>query len=289
MSAPHQHGDAGLGRAALGQARDWLADADHILVSAGSGLSAAAGYDYDDQARFAELFPGLHRTGFTARYEFISTRIPDEYLWGFWAIHLADVRFSPGPSPVYTALRDLIGDRDHFVMTSNVDQLFARNGFDTAQIYAPQGDYGLYQCFIPCTRQVWDVHPIVEDLLGRVDPETGAVSTRYVPRCPHCGGRTFLNVNIGPNYIIDPHEQALNRLNPWLQSTTSGNLVILEIGAGYNTPGAIRWPDEMLTAQHPDARLIRINPDHPEVPGELADRAASINSSVTEFLSAAAA
>jgi hypothetical protein len=46
--------------------RQWLADADRILIGAGAGLSAAAGYDYSDTRRFAELFPALQRLGLRA-------------------------------------------------------------------------------------------------------------------------------------------------------------------------------------------------------------------------------
>lgn len=34
-------------------------------------------------------------------------------------------------------------DKDTFVLTSNVDMLFPRNGFDEARLFTPQGDYGM--------------------------------------------------------------------------------------------------------------------------------------------------
>ena len=53
--------------------------------------------------------------------------------------------FSAAPHPLYPAFFDLIRGKDYFVMTSNVDALFARNGFDTERIFTPQGDYAAMQ------------------------------------------------------------------------------------------------------------------------------------------------
>jgi len=53
-------------------------------------------------------------------------------------------------------------------------------------------------------------------------------------------------------------------------------LLIWEIGAGFNTPGVVRYPLERLAAQHADARFVRINREYPEVPDSLADRAVGI-------------
>lgn len=43
--------------AAAGTIQTWLGEADRVLITAGAGLSAAAGYDYGDEDRFRELFP----------------------------------------------------------------------------------------------------------------------------------------------------------------------------------------------------------------------------------------
>lgn len=272
----HHHRQLTAGVATLDDACRWLDSADAILMAAGAGLSAAAGYDYTDTNRFAQLFPALHAAGFRARYQLIGARLPPTHLWGFWAIHTSDIRFDPHPNALYTRLRDLIGERDHFVMTSNVDALFARNGFDPTQVYTPQGDYGLYQCRTPCTRQVWNSQPVIDRALHSYDPDSGAIAPDDVPRCPNCAGPTLLNVNLGSNYINDHFRPGLDALDTWLTTHKQRNLVIFEIGAGFNTPGVIRYPDEAITKALPNTRLIRINPNASEVPATIAGRSASI-------------
>ncbi|MFC3899219.1 hypothetical protein ACFOWZ_47810 [Lentzea rhizosphaerae] len=256
----------------------WLDSADRVLIAAGAGLSAAAGYDYADGARFAELFPALHRKGLWNRYQLIGLPLPPRLLWGYLSVHVDDIRFGAAPNPVYARLREMAGERDHFVVTSNVDGLFARNGFASERVWTPQGDYGRYQCETPCTRETWPSRPIVSAALESCDASTGETSA--VPSCPRCGGEVFLNVHKGPEYVPDHYEPAGRRLREWL----GDGVLVIEIGAGYSTPGVIRWPVESLVRGLSGARLVRINRDHAEVPADLEGRALAVRADVAEVL-----
>lgn len=88
--------------AAAGTLRTWLDQADRILITAAAGLSAAAGYDYGDEDRFRELLPALHRLGLRSRY-LVGVPLPPELWWGYWAVHIDDIRFSPAPNPSTSA------------------------------------------------------------------------------------------------------------------------------------------------------------------------------------------
>lgn len=253
--------------------RAWLQESDRVLIGAGAGLSAAAGYDYGDTARFAELFPAMHAQGFRARYELIGRSLPAPLMWGYWFTHVADVRYSPGPHPVYRQLRELVAERDHFVMTSNVDALFARNGFDPARVFTPQGDYGQLQCTVACTRQTWDTLPALESALASYDATTGTVTDPdAIPRCPRCGDAAFLNVHVDGHYVADAYLPAGRALEQWLNDAPGTRLLVLDLGSGYSTPGVVRWPIEQVTHALPGARLVRVNPGHPEVHPRIADR-----------------
>ncbi|MGV2984325.1 hypothetical protein ACNPNP_11540 [Microbacterium sp. AGC85] len=274
------------GEGSFSDALDWIRKADRILIGAGAGLSAAAGYDYGDTGRFGELFPALASAGFTARYELIGHPLPPRHLWGYWPVHVNDIRLGIEPNPLYQKLRTMVGDREYFVMSSNVDALFTRNGFDRDRVYTPQGDYALYQCLTPCTRQVWDARPIIESALRDYDPATGQTSEAAIPVCRNCGGDVFLNVYAGAWYINDHFQPQLERLNQWMREGIEGQhtTAIIEIGAGFNTPGVIRWPIERIAAHLPDTRLIRINRDHSGVPASLAENAASLHGDAAELI-----
>ncbi|TXC99795.1 NAD-dependent protein deacetylase of SIR2 family [Streptomyces sp. ISID311] len=265
--------------------RTWLDEADRVLITAGAGLSASAGYDYADTARFQELFPALHRLGLRSRY-LVGVPLPPALLWGYWAVHIDDIRFDSTPNPLYQRLRTLTDSKDHWVMTSNVDALFARNGFAPDRVFTPQGDYGRYQCTAPCTATTWDTQPLIERLLSAYDSHTGAVTDpATLPRCPNCGGDVEINIRIGPEFVDAPYLPAGHRLQDWLNATNvDTRLLILEFGAGFNTPGVIRHPGEHLTRVFPHARLVRVNPTHPEVPADLSDRALPVPADAGQLL-----
>lgn len=269
-------------------AAGWIADADQILLAAGAGLTAAAGFDYSDTADFAASFPAMAARGFTARYQLIGQPLPEAVLWGYWAEHVHQVRFGPTRNETYARLRALVGDIPHAVWTSNVDAFFTRSGFDQQLTYTMQGDYGRYQCLTPCTRDTWPSYDIVQRARAATDPATGEITDdAAIARCPNCAGPVFLNVHAGAWYIGDHFRPAGERVAEWIADahSTSSRLVVVEIGAGFNTPSVVRWPMEAVAIANPDARLIRVNLDHPEVPANLADRAATYRGDIAELIS----
>lgn len=271
---------------ALEAAARQLRSAQNILLTSGAGLSAAAGFDYGDTERFKELFPAFAARGMSARYQAIGFRgwTPADH-WAYWAIHVADIRFGARRDPVYRELLRLTSHANTFVMTSNVDRLFTRNGFDKHRFFSPQGDYGLLQCRRACRDEAWDSEPVVRGLLAAVDPLAQTVrDPRAVPACPSCGGEVFFNVRLDRHFVESPYREQQARLAAWLRARQNAPLVVLEIGAGFNTPGVIRWPGEQLVAAMPQATLIRVNPDHPQVPPELGERAIGLRTKADQFI-----
>ena len=63
-------------------------------------------------------------------------------------------------------------------------------------------------------------------------------------------------------------------------------LLVVEFGAGFNTPGVIRWLLENVVYHHPRARFVRVNPEHPEVPKEITERSLAWEDGAAEVLAA---
>ncbi|MFE7278706.1 NAD-dependent protein deacetylase of SIR2 family [Streptomyces sp. NPDC057623] len=274
-------------RAAADTLRTWLGEADRVLITAGAGLSAAAGYDYGDAGRFRELLPALYRLGLRSRY-LLGVPLPADMMWGYWAVHIDDIRFGTRPNALYRRLRELVGDRDHWVMTSNVDALFARNGFDQDRIFTPQGDYGRLQCTVPCAQETWDSKPFYDRIIAAYDRESGRVTDpAALPVCPNCGADVFPNVRVGPEFVDGAFMPAWDRLTRWLDDAPGdARLLVLEFGAGFNTPGVIRRPGENIVRHSPGARLVRVNPGHPDVPDDLGNRALAVPFGADDLLDA---
>ena len=60
------------------------------------------------------------------------------------------------PKPVYENLLRLVADKDYFVITTNVDHMFQKAGFDKKRLFYTQGDYGLFQHKRPTVQKTWD-------------------------------------------------------------------------------------------------------------------------------------
>ncbi|MBO9539037.1 NAD-dependent protein deacetylase of SIR2 family [bacterium] len=265
-----------------------LARAERVLIGAGAGLSVDAGINYLDTAYFARRFPAMLQYGFTCQYEFMGDLDWSEELqWGYLADHVNAVRYETPAQPVYTKLFELVKDKDYFVITSNVDAQFAKGGFSEGRIFTRQGRYDYLQCLAPCTTEVWPIEPVIDRILPVIDPATQQVTDPdVIPRCPHCGGPVFMNVRGGPWFVEEPYEALGEQFNDWLDDAWGAPLLLVEIGAGFNTPSVIRWPMEQIAQQHPDAHLLRVNPDYPQLPPELSGKATSVRSGGLPFIEA---
>jgi NAD-dependent SIR2 family protein deacetylase len=165
--------------------------------------------------------------------------------------------------------------------------MFVRNGFDPDRIFTPQGDYALMQCLKPCRNVTWATKPIIDRILPTVHPTTQEVTDpEVIPRCPHCGGPVFMNVRGGYWFIEEPYKDQSDRFAQWISRTRERRLLIIELGVGFNTPGVIRWPMEHIVYTSPDARLVRVNLDFPQVPEKIAGRSVCIQGRAMEVVTA---
>jgi NAD-dependent SIR2 family protein deacetylase len=277
--------------ASIDRILEWLDASPRVLIGAGAGLSVAAGIDYTDRESFARLYPGMRRRGFRACYELIGRHdLPPAAFWGYWAVHVQEARFSPGVAPVYAALREITSSKDVFVVTSNVDAMFERHGFDADRVWTPQGDFAHMHCtthrYPSCREHVWPSEPMIDRVLGCLDPVTQEVTdTTALPACPSCGGTVFFNVREDGTFVDAPYMDHSRRCTEWITNAlASGPLLILEIGAGFNTPGVVRLPLERLAARHPNTRFVRINREYPEIPRAMRERAIGLDNDAGDVL-----
>ena len=108
----------------LDNAKKAIDDADYILIGAGAGFSAAAGIEYSGK-RFEENFQDfIEKYGVQDMYS--ATFYPyetQEEKWAHWIRHVYVNRYSVGKTKLYGQLRELVSDKDYFVLTTNVEQM----------------------------------------------------------------------------------------------------------------------------------------------------------------------
>lgn len=204
--------------------------------------------------------------------------------WAFFLSHPRNV-LSWGQTPVYQRLHQLANTRSsdplYTILTSNVDHLFHQSGFDVDRIHTPQGSYAIFQCLTPCHPDAFfNAQPWFERAAPHIQPQTmrlpEELAAELIPRCQRCGGEVFLNVRGGDWFLESPQRGQRERYEAQVAEQVErarergGKVLLLEVGAGFNTPSVVRWPGEELCRKSGGVvRLVRVNLAHPEVPVDL--------------------
>ena len=210
--------------------------ADAIVVGAGAGLSASAGFDYGGE-RFRRNFAAFERAyGFHDMYSggFYPYRSPEAY-WAFWSRMILLNRYEAGAGEPYRLLLRLLQGRDYFVLTTNVDHQFQKAGFDKERLFYTQGDYGLFQCSEPCCQQTYDNEALIRQMAER--QENLQIPGELLPRCPVCGRPMTMNLRCDDRFVQDAGwDAAAARYQAFLDRTSESRVVYWELGVGMNTP-----------------------------------------------------
>ncbi len=271
------------------KAADLIKSADYILIGAGSGLSAAGGLNYNDSKIFKEWFPKLSELGLETIGDALSLywQVNDSNrrnFWAYWTNHINRIRYEAPALKPYLDLFDIVKDKNHFIITTNVDGQFIKAGFSKEKIFAPQGDYGLFQCDKPCCDELYDNKIFIDKMISNMNKDELTVQESDIPRCPKCGSYLSKNLRVDDTFVESPHMKKQKDYIDFVNNSTDGKLVLLELGVGFNTPVIIRWPFDKITSKHPSASLIRMNMEFSKVPEEIACKCLSFNNDITEVL-----
>jgi len=289
----------------IAKLKNALASAECILIGAGAGLSAAAGYDYGG-ARFLKYFSDFHeRFGINDIYTGGFYPFPTRGLfWAWWSRSIYINRYAPMPeSDVYPNLLRLAAGRDYFVLTTNVDHAFQRMGFDKERLFYTQGDFGLFQSSRPAgasAERTYDNEEQVRAMLraqgftfalngALLLPEDGAplmeVPAHLIPYCKDDGTEMTTNLRADEFFVEDAGwHAAAARYEDWLARSERRRMLLLELGVGANTPGIIKYPFWRMTAARADVTFVSINKGMAYVPDAIAARSIVIDGDIAEVL-----
>ncbi|WP_288567691.1 Sir2 silent information regulator family NAD-dependent deacetylase [uncultured Treponema sp.] len=281
--------------------REILDSAECVVVGAGAGLSASAGFSYSG-GRFKKYF-----SDFEAKYHFhdmYSGGFADfsslEENWAYWSRFIYINRYMDAPLPVYEKLLELVRGKDYFAITTNVDHCFQKAGFDKKRLFYTQGDYGLFQCCVPCHKKTYDNEEIVKKMLisqgfgfkdsenkkdGEIifpeNPLKMEIPSELVPHCPVCGKPMSMNLRCDGTFVEDDgwHEAA-KRYQDFLEKHKNARTLFLELGVGGNTPGIIKYPFWNLVHQNKNAFYASLNMEKEEIPIEIKARSVLIKGDI---------
>ena len=268
----------------IAELRDAIDSADAIIVGAGAGLSTAAGLTYSGE-RFERYFADfIGKYGFRDMYSAGFFPFPTlEEQWAYWSRHIWYNRYVEPPKDTYAKLRQLLDGKDFFVITTNVDHQFQKAGFSKERLYYTQGDYGLWQCSVPCHDKTYDNLDVVRRMME--EQCDMRVPSELVPHCPVCGKPMTMNLRTDGTFVEDEGwHAAARRYNDFLEAHQTDRVLYLELGVGANTPVIIKYPFWRRTYANPDATYACVNYGEAYAHPDIRDRAILIDADIDQVL-----
>lgn len=264
--------------------KEQLAQAQAVVIGAGAGLSAAAGFTYTGKRftrHFSEFIERYHMTDmYSAGFYPFQTQ---EEKWAYWSRHIYYNRYDQPAGKAYLDLLNLVQDKNYFVITTNVDHQLWLAGFQPERIFATQGDYGKFQCARACHEKLYDNETHVRAMLTR--QRNCRIPEELVPRCPVCGGNMEVNLRCDQYFVEDEawHE-AEARYEVFLAENQKKRVLFLELGVGMNTPVIIKYPFWKMTRKLDRAFYICVNRGQAWAPEEIAERSLCMDGDIAEIL-----
>lgn len=268
----------------LTRLKEELDTADAVVIGAGSGLSASAGFTYAGE-RFQKYFGDfIEKYGFRDMYSggFYPFDSLEEH-WAYWSRYICINRYCDAPKPVYQALLKLVQDKDYFVLTTNVDHCFQKAGFEKRRLFYTQGDYGLWQCSKPCHQKTYGNEAAVRRMMA--EQKDMKIPRELVPHCPICGAPMSMNLRADDTFVEDEGwHTAAQRYTEFLRRHEGQHILFLELGVGGNTPGIIKYPFWRMTYENPKAVYLCINQGEAVAPAEIKNRSICIDGDIGKLI-----
>ena len=263
---------------------DELRSADAVVIGAGAGLSTAAGFTYSGE-RFSKKFSDfIEKYGFRDMYSGGFYPFPTlEEHWAYWSRYIYINRYSDTENGTYKTLLRLVKDKDYFVLTTNVDHQFQKAGFDKKRLFYTQGDYGLFQCSVPCHNNTYDNEETITEMARR--QKNMCIPTELIPVCPKCGKPMSMNLRADDTFVQDEGWYAASgRYSDFLRRHKGLHILFLELGVGFNTPAIIKYPFMQMTAENSNAVYACINLGECFCPDEISYRSVCIDGDIHKVL-----
>ena len=166
----------------------------------------------------------------------------------------------------YDILGRLLKEKDYFIVTTNTDAAIYDSSLDGERIVAPCGNETWRQCSKACTKDIWEPGEIPDDI------------------CPHCKAPLTGNAREAETYIEEGYLPQWQKYTRWLTMTINRELLVLELGEGFQTPTVIRWPFEKTVYFNRKAHMYRVHESLSQVTQEIGERAWAVAENSVEWV-----
>lgn len=264
-----------------------IRQADAVLIGGGSGLSSAAGYNHYHWLPYMEEclqdfkeWYGL-KSPFDGFYYCYSS---PEQQWAYYARYIQSMWDAPTGQPYYD-LRDIVAEKEVFVLTTNIDMQFERI-FQKERICDYQGNSGYVQCSQPCHDQIYSNVEMIRRMNENI--REMRVTSELLPRCNECGRIMVPWVRDDTFWEGKDWREGVRRyenfLKKYLMNGTDKNVVLLELGVGEMTPSIIKLPFWEMTYKNEKVFYACLNQKKSSAPEHIKDKGIYIAGDLAETL-----
>lgn len=265
--------------------KDELESAEAVLIGAGAGLSTSAGLTYSGERFYRYFSDFAEKYGIRDIYSGGFYPFGDlETYWAWWSRHIWYNRYAVSVGKPYSDLLKLVQDKNYFVLTTNVDHQFRSAGFGKDRLFYTQGDYGLFQCSVPCHDGTYDNRETVRQMVER--QRDMRVPADLIPHCPRCGKPMLVNLRSDGTFVQDSGwHKAAQRYGGFVRRYGNSRILLLELGVGSNTPVIIKYPFWKMALQNKSAVYCCINKGEAYAPDEIKKQSVCIDADIGSVLS----
>lgn len=233
----------------------YLKNADAVAIFAGAGMSVDSGleqYRGDDGLWTKSIILNNKTVNYYDLMKPAAFREEPELAWGLIGDRMKKYG-SAEPHEGYTILKEMVIQKEYFIITSNIDEHFQKAGFDAKRILEFHGSIFNTQCMYNIECGIWETPNI------RFDP-IDMITTSQIPMCPVCNSYCRPNIHLFDDDFFVPTISAEQqfRYMEWREKINLNckNILAIEIGAGKTLPIIRNYAERFAGENNP---LIRIN------------------------------
>mgnify|MGYP003591931664 CR=1 FL=1 len=191
---------------------------------------------------------------------------------------------NPEIDEAYEALKDLISDKNYFIVSTLIDDIIYSHGFDPGRIVTPCGGYRQLQCSADSTHGLMAVpEHYMDEIAGYYNMENGSIPEPLL--CDECGALMMMNQIGMDNYAENGYLDRWKGYMEWLRDTVNHSICVIELGEGLRFPTVIRNPFEKIIAYNLKSRFYRVNETLFQISSTIAERSCEIRCNALDFMS----
>lgn len=263
-----------------------IEQADFLLIGASNGLSISEGYNiFAENAAFLKNFGDFReKHSFHSIIQGCFYPFPSqEEKWAFFSRMFEYFLYNKEASSVMKNLYELVKDKNYFVVTSNIDNHFSLAGFQKERLFEIEGNCRHLQCANGCHDKIYPGDEILSKMAQ--SQKNGKVSSTLIPKCPECGYKMQVHIELDGNFLRDQSWQtSYQDYQHFIQKAHGKKVVFLELGVGARNQ-MIKAPFMKLTNIEENATYITLNKGAElYIPESIAEKSIGIDGDIAEVL-----